>query len=126
MQPLYYIAPNGLVLTQLQDELMAAIPALAPVGGRASFYLTGNEATREVWLRVPDAVDPAAVQAVVNAHTPKTATPPPDSTRPPIPQVLLLKVKNNTILTGQEQANYNLWVLAMLRYLDLKATGSAG
>ena len=127
MQTLSYTAPNGLLLTKLQDELIAAIPALAPVNNRAVFALTGNEATGAVKLYVADAVDPAQVKAVVNAHTPAPLAAPADSTRPPaLPQALRDKLRpGGGAFTAAEQMTYNRWVYLVLRWLARMLTGGA-
>ena len=59
-------------LNQLHDELLAAIPALRDetIDGvlQAVMMVTGLNNT--VKLHVPDAADEAAIQTVIDAHTP--------------------------------------------------------
>lgn len=57
---------------RLMDELLAGVPALRPVDGRAVFTFEHNATM--VRLTVPDAADEAAITAIVNAHN---ATPDP-------------------------------------------------
>jgi hypothetical protein len=65
-------------LSQLHDELRAAIPSLIHIRVRAADGLNesyGDDLRVEgngndVWLTVADDADEAAIQAVVDAHTP--------------------------------------------------------
>lgn len=79
MKTLTYTQPHH--LSTIHDELIAAVPALAPEVGadgrrvaRASVSGDGSTLT----LRVPDDTDEAAVLAVVEAHDPTPPPPPPD------------------------------------------------
>lgn len=55
-------------LSQLHDELLAAIPALRPVNSAPVMSVEGLG--NSITLTVPDNTDAAAVQAVVTAHNP--------------------------------------------------------
>jgi len=66
-------------ISQLQDELFVAIPALSPALNDAGRIDPAGEVAREpviyahgqgneIILTVPDAADEAAIQAVVDAH----------------------------------------------------------
>lgn len=59
-------------LGKLQGEIIAAIPALAPVGGVAAFGIAGDGVTLR--LEVPDQFHDALLDPVLAAHDP---TPPP-------------------------------------------------
>jgi hypothetical protein len=69
------------LLDKLNDELLAAIPALAPKANadselEAVFTISGDG--DELVLEVPDDVDEKAIAAVVDAHDPTPPAPPPD------------------------------------------------
>ena len=98
-------------LGKLTDELIAAIPALAPTpapgGGpdgrdahEARFRLSGNATS--VTLEFPDNVALVSVQGVINAHNPAPPPPHPDAS---LPQALRDKLaEGNTIpLTPAEE-----------------------
>jgi hypothetical protein len=59
-------------LSQLHDELLAAIPALRPLNGVPQITVEGKD--NSIRLTVADNADDAAITAVVNNHTP---APPP-------------------------------------------------
>lgn len=80
MKRLHYQIPHN--LSVLHDELLAAIPALAPrvsaTGNREPILgVEGDDAN--VWLTVPDDTDEAAISEVVQSHDPAKETL--DSTR---------------------------------------------
>lgn len=90
-------------LDKLHDELLAAIPALAPKANDAGereavFTLSGDGG--ELVLEIPDDVDEAAVAAVVNAHDPTPPPPPP----PPLAKRLLtrLEATDPTLVTATQ------------------------
>ena len=69
-------------LSQLHDELIAAIPSLAPVFPEspdpdlpaAMIPVIGVYGRRStIWISVPDDTDPEPVASLVAAHTPSTA-----------------------------------------------------
>ena len=76
MKRLHFQAPNNLGL--LHDELMAAIPSLAPqpIAGetmgdgspKMAPAMTMEGSNDDVWLGVPDDADEAAIAAVIAAH----------------------------------------------------------
>jgi len=71
MKRLHFLKSNNLSL--LHDELLAAVPALAPIRdaqglGTAVMAVEGTET--EVWLTVPDTADETTIAAVVTAHDP--------------------------------------------------------
>jgi len=69
MKTLHYQMPNNLSL--LHDQIMAGIPALAPVRddeGIGTPVMTVEGDGSNVWLTVPDDTDEAAVQTVIDAH----------------------------------------------------------
>lgn len=95
-------------LGKLNDELIVAIPALAPVlipgsgpDGRdartAQFTLDGT--STQVRVSFPDSVSAASVQAVITAHNPTPPAPHPDGV---IPQALKDKLVNGENLTQPE------------------------
>jgi hypothetical protein len=95
-------------LGKLSDELIAAIPALAPVlvpgsgpDGRDAkepqFNLEGNQT--HVRVRFPDDVSAASVQAVIDAHD---STPPAPHADATIPQAIKDKLSNGDNLTQAE------------------------
>ena len=59
-------------LTQLHEELLAAIPALRDetIDGGPQAVRMGTGLSNTVKLHVPDAADEAAIQTVIDAHTP--------------------------------------------------------
>ncbi len=67
-------------LGRLNDQLLAQIPALAPVPGPGGFptavFTLEGDATKAI-VTVPDAVDQATVDAVVAAHDGTPTVPPP-------------------------------------------------
>lgn len=68
---------KGCRLGKLQDELLAAIPALRavrlhPADDAPTAVMTVSGDTQTLTLQVPDATDTAAVDAVVAAHDPAT------------------------------------------------------
>lgn len=75
MRRLHFQRPND--LSKLQDELLAAIPALRPKRGEAVMGVEGLG--DEIWLTVPDDADEAAIAAIVEVHdpTPEPAGPTP-------------------------------------------------
>lgn len=81
MKTLHYVKAHH--AGKLMSELQAAIPALRPVVGalglpEAAYSLTHTGT--DLWLTVPDAVDEAAVAAVVNAHDGAPPAPTQDDT----------------------------------------------
>lgn len=79
MRRVRYSRPHH--LTKLHDELVAAIPVLAPKPRKdgalySPFTLSGDGTNLE--LQVPDDADTAAITAVVTAHDPTPPPPPPD------------------------------------------------
>jgi hypothetical protein len=79
---LHYTLAND--LTKLHDELIAAIPSLAPVPmddppfpGALRPVMTVEGSGDNVWLTVPDDTDVAAVDAVIAAHDPTPPAPAP-------------------------------------------------
>lgn len=67
MKTLHYTRPHR--LSQLHDELLAALPALRPVEGVPVMRLEGIG--EDIWIGVPDPTSEAPVAAVVTAHVPK-------------------------------------------------------
>lgn len=73
MKRLHFVKPSN--LSVLHDELLVAIPALAPVRdaegiGTPVMTVEGDESN--VWLTVPDTTDEAAIAAIVQAHDPNS------------------------------------------------------
>ena len=70
MKRLHYAKAHTLNL--LHDEIITAIPALAPIrddAGDGTPVMTAVEGKgTDIWLTVPDDADEAAIQAVVDAH----------------------------------------------------------
>lgn len=78
MKRIHFKIPNK--LSQLHDEILAAIPALRSVpnprgdiGPDGNIYkepvMTHVEGSGDdVWLTVPDTADEVAIRAVINAH----------------------------------------------------------
>jgi len=69
MKTLQYSKPNNLSL--LHDELLTAIPTLAPIRdaegiGTPVMRVEGRD--NDIWLIVPDDVDEVVVAAVIAAH----------------------------------------------------------
>lgn len=82
MKKLHYPIPNN--LSALHDELLVALPTLAPVKdahgtGTPVIQVSGND--KNVWLTVPDDADDAAITAVVNAHDATKTQPDPSADR---------------------------------------------
>lgn len=82
MKRLHFQIPNNLSL--LHDELLVAIPALAPIRdadglGTPVMQVEGDD--NNVWLTVPDNADEAALVAVVQAHDPTQQQPDPRGDR---------------------------------------------
>ena len=68
-------------LGQLHDEILAAIPALAPTpdGAGQRVAIMGVEGLGDgLWLTVPDGTDEVALAAVVAAHVARSESPPTD------------------------------------------------
>lgn len=70
MKKLTYTLNNN--LNQLQGELIAAIPALRPVtiNGERHSVMSVTGLNNSVSLYVADDADEAAIQVVIDAHTP--------------------------------------------------------
>ena len=70
MKKLTYTLSND--LSQLHDEILAAIPALRPVtvSGALTPVMSVIGLNNAVTLFTPDDADEAAIQAVIDAHTP--------------------------------------------------------
>ena len=63
-------------VNQLHDELLAAFPAWKGTATSEGFIdplLRVESTATEMRLQFPDSADPAAVQAVIDAHVPKPA-----------------------------------------------------
>ena len=69
MKRLHFQIPNNLSL--LHDELITAIPLLAPIRdaeGLGTPVIRAEGDDNNVWLTVPDDADEVAIAAVVQAH----------------------------------------------------------
>ena len=82
MKRLHFVKPNK--LSALHDELIAALPSLAPVRdadgmGTPVMQVEGLDA--DVWLTVPDDAGEAAIAAVVQAHDGTMSQPDPSAAR---------------------------------------------
>ena len=82
MKRLHFQIPNNLSL--LHDELLAAIPSLAPIRdaqGNGAPVMAAEGTETELWLTVPDNADETAISAVINAHDPSKTQPDPRKER---------------------------------------------
>jgi len=75
MKTLQYSKPNNLSL--LHDELLTAIPTLAPIRdaegiGTPVMRVEGRD--NEIWLTVPDDADEAEIAAIIASHDGSTVT----------------------------------------------------
>jgi hypothetical protein len=64
---LHYVKPNN--LSQLHDEILAAIPALRPTDEGPVMVVEGLD--DDIYLTVPDGTDEPSIAAVVAAHIPR-------------------------------------------------------
>ena len=77
MKRLHFTGPNSLDV--LHDELIVAIPSLAPQenNGVRSAVMEVQGDDNNVWLTVPDGADEPAIAAVVQSHDPASQQPDP-------------------------------------------------
>lgn len=71
---LHYTRPNA--LSQLHDELLAAIPSLRPTNGQVVLRVEGSG--NNIYLDVPGDSNVDAIATVVTAHVPAPPPPLPD------------------------------------------------
>lgn len=95
-------------LSQLHDELLAAFPDLAGV-----LRVEGRDDT--IWIAVPDAIDPAAIEAVVAAHTPGPPSGPPPPTAADLTALSQI-AQSSGDLTPAQLSQGTRAVIAVLRY----------
>lgn len=77
MKRLHFVKPNN--LSWLHDQLLAAIPALRPVGAPPAApvpVMTVEGRGDDIWLTVPDTADEPAIAFIVQAHDPAAVRPP--------------------------------------------------
>jgi len=74
LKQLEFNKPND--LSRLHDELLTALPVLAPINGVPQMRVEGKDLL--IRLFVPDEADESAIQVVVNQHVRVPPSAPPD------------------------------------------------
>ena len=82
MKTLHFVKANN--LSALHDEILAAIPSLAPVRdsegkGTPVMRVEGNAS--DIWLTVPSDANEAAIEAIIGAHDGTLPQPDPSAER---------------------------------------------